>query len=139
VQAMVSLSGQTGAGTLGGWGLGVSRYSRQRELAVEFIRHAVSLESQRALCSASGYVPARAEALVDPALLAANPLLATLRPIHDSAAARPALARYALVSDVLQRGLSGALAGLATSDQALRRAARETRRLLSGTSPGAGP
>ncbi len=139
VQAMVSLSGRTGAGTLGGWGLGVSRYSRQRELAVEFIRHAVSLESQRALCSASGYVPARAEALVDPALLAANPLLATLRPIHDSAAARPALARYALVSDVLQRGLSGALAGLATSDQALRRAARETRRLLSGTSPGARP
>ncbi len=135
VQAVVSVSGRPGAGTLGGWGLGVSRFSRQRELAVEFIRHAVSLEGQRALARASGYVPARAEAMADPELLAANPLLATLTSIHQSAAARPALPRYAVASDVLQRGLSAALAGMASAAQALGLAARETRALLSGARP----
>lgn len=139
VQAMVTLSGQPGAGTLGGWGLGVSRFSRQRELAVEFIRQAVSLDSQRALCRTSGYVPARAEALADPQLLAVNPLLATLRPIHDSAVARPPLPRYALVSDILQRRLSAALAGLTTAAEALRVAARETRQALSATVRGLRP
>jgi len=139
LQAVVSLSGRPGAGTLGGWGLGVSRFSRQPELAVEFIRHAISLGSQRTLCGASGYVPARAEALADEELLAANPLLATLRPIHETAAARPALPRYALASDILQRGLSAALAGLATPAQAMGAAARETRRMLARAAAEPGP
>jgi multiple sugar transport system substrate-binding protein len=120
VHAMVSVSGQPGAGTLGGWGLGVSRYSPSADLAVAFIRHATSLEGQRALCRTSGYVPARIQALEDAVLLAANPFLATLRTIHESAVARPALPRYALASDILQRRLSAALAGLATDAPARR-------------------
>lgn len=133
-QAMVSLSGQPGNGTLGGWGLGVSRYSRKPELAAAFIRHATSLQGQRDLCGRSGYVPARIEALEDPLLLDANPFLATLRAIHASAVARPPLPRYALASDILQRRLSAALAGLASASDALRAAARETRQLLDGPS-----
>lgn len=137
VQAMVSVSGQPGAGTLGGWGLGVSRYSHNPDLAVAFIRHATSINGQRALCQASGYVPARIQALEDPLLLAANPFLATLRTIHESAVARPALPRYALASDILQRRLSAALAGLASASDALRAAARETRQILEGSARGA--
>ena len=133
VQAMVSVSGRRGAGTLGGWGLGVSRYSPSPDLAVAFIQHAVSLKGQRTLCRTSGYVPASVQALEDPTLLAANPFLTTLRTIHDSAAARPALPRYALASDILQRRLSAALAGLATASDALRAAARETRKILEGS------
>ncbi len=133
VRAMVSVSGQPGAGTLGGWGLGVSRYSPNPDLALAFIRHATSLEGQRALCRTSGYVPARRQALEDPVLLAANPFLATLRTIHESAAARPGLPRYALVSDILQRRLSAALAGLDTASDALRAAAGETRQIVEGS------
>jgi multiple sugar transport system substrate-binding protein len=130
VQAVVSESGAPGAGSLGGWGLGVSRYSRDPEAAIAFIRHAVSLPGQRTLCRTSGYVPSRREAFEDGLLLEANPFLATLRPIHDSAAPRPALPRYALASDILQRRVSAALAGLATTREALAAAARETRLLL---------
>jgi multiple sugar transport system substrate-binding protein len=131
-QAMVSLSAEPGAGTLGGWGLGVSRHSRRPDEALAFIRHATSLAGQRALCRTSGYAPARVEAWEDPALLAANPFLATLRPIHAAAVARPPLPRYALVSDILQRRLSAALAGLTSTAEALGGAARETRRVLQG-------
>lgn len=135
VLPMVHGPGGTSAGTLGGWGLGVSRFSRNPALAAEFIRHVVSLPGQRALCVRTGYAPALAEAYRDAELLAANPFLPDLLRIHGNAVARPAIPDYAAASDILQRHLSAALAGLATPGDALRAAARETRLLLA---PGAG-
>ena len=136
VRPMVGLDGSEGAGTLGGWGLGVSRFSRHRDLACEFIRHAISLESQRTLCARTGYAPARREAYRDDELLAANPLLSELQGMLQTAVSRPAIPRYALASDILQRQLSASLAGLVGTEDALRAAARETR-LLLGQAPAA--
>jgi multiple sugar transport system substrate-binding protein len=133
VGPMVHAPGARPAATLGGWGLGVSAHGQQPALAVEFIREATSLEGQRALCAPTGYAPAREEAYADSALLAANPFLVELRRFHEHAVARPALARYALASDILQRHLSAALAGTVPPARALRRAARETRAMLGDT------
>lgn len=135
VLPMVHAPGAGSAGTLGGWGLGVSRFSRERELAVDFIRHVISLPGQRALCRETGYAPALAEAYRDPELLAANPFLSEVLRLHEGAVARPVIPSYAMASDVLQRHLSAALAGLAGPDEALQAAALETRLLLA---PGAG-
>jgi multiple sugar transport system substrate-binding protein len=127
------------AGTLGGWGLGISRYSRSPDLAFAFILHVTTIESQRALCEPTGYAPSTLAAYEDSTLLAANPFLAHFRTLHAGAVARPALPRYALASDVLQRHLSAALAGLADPADALRDAARETRMLLGdGSAAGTG-
>jgi multiple sugar transport system substrate-binding protein len=131
VQPMVHAPSGRSAATLGGWGFGVSRFSRHPRLAMEFIRHALRLESQRALCRDTGYAPALREAYEDPELLAANPFLARLRRVHERAVARPAIARYALASDILQRHLSACLAGLAGAGDALGEAAEETRRMLA--------
>jgi len=136
---MPHVLGARPAATLGGWGLGVSAYGRQPALAVEFIRAATSLESQRALCAPTGYAPAREDAYADPALMAANPFLAELRRLHAHAVPRPALARYALASDILQRHLSAALAGTDAPGRALGRAARETRAMLGTAVAEAGP
>lgn len=127
---MVRAPGGVSAGTLGGWGFGVSRFSRDPELALAFVRHAISLAGQRALCRDTGYAPALAAAYRDPELLAANPFLTELLTIHEHAVPRPAIPRYAMASDVLQRHLSAALAGIATPEEALRAAARETRVLM---------
>ena len=94
------------------------------------MRHATTLKSQRLFCAPTGFAPARRDGYADPELLAANPFLAELGKIHASATARPVVARYAQASDVLQRHLTGALAGLATPREALAAAARETRALL---------
>ena len=145
VQPMVHAPGRTGAGVLGGWGLGVSRFSRHPELAMAFIRHAVTLPEQRALCLESGYAPARIDAYRDPALLARDPFLTTLLELHRGAIARPAVAQYAHASDILQRHLSAALSGLEPPAESLSAAARETRRLLgparrvSGAAEGGAP
>jgi len=127
---MVHVPGARSAGTLGGWGLGISSFSRHPDLALAFIREATSLEGQRALCAPTGYAPARIESYQDPELLAANPFLRELGRLHANAIARPAIARYALASDILQRHLSMALAGAAEPERALRAAARETRAML---------
>ncbi len=130
VSAVPHAPGRRGAGTLGGWGFGISRFSRNPSLAAQFIREAVSLEAQRALCLTSGYAPARLEAYRDAQLLASNPLLPEILKLHGDAVMRPAISRYALASDILQRHVSACLAGLVTSQHALANAARETRLLL---------
>ncbi|MGE5717010.1 MAG: ABC transporter substrate-binding protein [Acidobacteriota bacterium] len=130
VSAVPHAPGRQGGGTLGGWGFGISRFSRNPALAAQFIREAVSLESQRALCLTSGYAPARVEAYRDPRLLASNPLLPEIFELHANAVTRPAIPGYALASDILQRHVSACLAGLATAESALSNAAKETRLLL---------
>ncbi|MHB8797896.1 MAG: ABC transporter substrate-binding protein [Thermoanaerobaculia bacterium] len=129
-----TVSGEPGSGTLGGWGLAVARASRHPREAIAFLRHATTLESQRLFCEPTGFAPARRDAYEDPALLAANPFLADLGAIHASATARPVVARYAQASDVLQRHLTAALAGLSSPREALAAAARETR-LVLGEAP----
>jgi trehalose/maltose transport system substrate-binding protein len=130
VQPFVHAADGRSAGTLGGWGLGVSTFSKRVDLAREFIRHSVTLASQRVLGAKSGYAPSRTEAYHDPALLTANPFLRDLLRIHATAVPRPAVARYAFVSDVLQRHVSACLTGRAGAEEALRRATRETRLAL---------
>jgi multiple sugar transport system substrate-binding protein len=130
VSAVPHAPGQRGGGTLGGWGFGISRFSRNPSLAAQFIREAVSLEAQRALCLTSGYAPARAEAYRDPQFLSSNPLLPEILALHGDAVMRPAIPGYALASDILQRHVSACLAGLATAESALANAAKETRLLL---------
>ncbi|MGE5175233.1 MAG: extracellular solute-binding protein [Hyphomicrobiales bacterium] len=135
---MVHAEGGVSAGTLGGWGLGVSRFSRRPDLAVAFVRYATTLESERLLCATSGYAPALRAAYDDSTLLRANPFLAEIARVHASAVARPTVARYALVSDILQRHLSAALTGADTPEHALRAAARETRLALGDAAAGGG-
>jgi trehalose/maltose transport system substrate-binding protein len=130
VTSMAHAAGQTSAATLGGWGLAVSRFSRNPSLAIEFLRLATSLEGQRLLCLPTGFAPARLEAYRDSALIASNPLLPRLAAIHIHAVARPAIPRYALVSDALQRHLSAALSGTESPEVALASAAQETRHAL---------
>ncbi len=130
VAPMVHAPGESAAAALGGWGLGISTFSRHPTLALDFIRLATSAEGQRLLCLPTGYAPARIDSYRDSSLLDANPFLAELERLHAHAVPRPALARYALVSDLLQRHLSAALAGGKPPERALADAARETRRVL---------
>jgi multiple sugar transport system substrate-binding protein len=131
VTAIPHAPGSAGGGALGGWGFGISRFSRSPDVAAEFIRYAISLPAQRALCRASGYAPARTEAYRDPELLASNALLPELLRLHEKAVSRPAIPGYALASDILQRHVSASLAGLASAEHALAEAGRETRLMLS--------
>jgi multiple sugar transport system substrate-binding protein len=58
---------------------------------------------------------------------------AEFQEIVRNARGRPRIPEYARVSDILQRWVSAALAGIATPEEALRNAARETRAVLGGS------
>lgn len=134
VMALPATAKGTRSGTLGGWGLGVSSYSRYPEQAISFIRFVASLEGQRLLCAPTGYAPSLRASYDDAALLRENPFLPTLLALHQYAVARPVVPQYALASDILQRHLTSALSGSVTAREALTRATRETRAMLVANS-----
>ncbi len=134
VLPMVHEPGRPAGVTLGGWGLGLSAYSRHPRLAMDLVRIVTSLEGQRWLCEPTGFAPARTEAYADGELLGANPFLARIRSLHEHAVERPSIAQYAVASDILQRHLSAALTGSEPVRGALAAAAEETRRAVGGRS-----
>jgi multiple sugar transport system substrate-binding protein len=116
---MVHAPGQTSAATLGGWGFAISKFSPNPDAAWEFIRFATEPQQLKTFYERGGLIPARMS-LVPP----------EFREIVSRARARPQIPEYSRASDILQRWLSAALTGAASSAEALNAATRETRALL---------
>ena len=108
------------AATLGGWGFALSRFSPNADAGWDFIEFATRPEQMRQLYAKAGRIPARKRLVPD-----------EFRAIVAHARPRPRIPEYAQVSDILQRWVSGALAGIVTPEDALRNAARETRAVLA--------
>lgn len=75
------------AGTVGGWQLGVSRYSEDQEAAIEFVRYLTSPEMQKWRATVGSFVPTIPEVAEDPEVLEAMPFLENLQDVVR--AARP--------------------------------------------------
>ena len=130
VRALPHFAGHPSAATLGGWQLGVNRYSKHPQAAERLAHYLTSPAAQKALALAYGYNPPRRALYQDPELLAAQPFLAELRAVYEHARPRPVTPRYVRLSQVLQSELSGALAGLKPPEQALADAQREIEAIL---------
>ncbi|TGG91342.1 ABC transporter substrate-binding protein [Natronospirillum operosum] len=110
------------AATLGGWQLAVSRYSENRELAVELVRFLAGEDTQKTRALESGYNPAIPALYDDPELLAAFPQFEQLVQIFHGGVARPASATgrgYPLVSRIIQRNVHRALSGTVSPEESL--------------------
>lgn len=77
-------------GTLGGWGLAVSRYSENVEQAVDLVRYLTSHEEQKRRAIVGSYNPTIGELYQDQEVLEANPFMGDLYDIFVNAVARPA-------------------------------------------------
>jgi multiple sugar transport system substrate-binding protein len=119
IAPVVHTPGHSSAAALGGWGFAISRFSRNPELAWQFVEFATSPDQLARMQSRLGRIAAR-KALVAP----------ELAPALKSARMRPAIPEYAQASDILQRWVSSAVTGRESSKSALEKAARETRSLL---------
>jgi multiple sugar transport system substrate-binding protein len=118
---MVHEPGGNRTATLGGWGFAVSRFSSNPDASWEFIQFATKPEQLIKLYSKAGRIPAR-KSLVP----------REFQDIVRGARPRPPIPEYAKASDILQRWLSAALAGIVSPEDAIRNAARETRDVLGG-------
>jgi len=130
VSALPHAAGHPSAATLGGWQLGINRYSKHPQAAERLAQYLASPAAQKALALAYGYNPPRRGLYQDKELLAAQPFLSELRAVYERARPRPVTPHYVRLSQVLQTELSGALAGLKTPEQALADAQRDIEAIL---------
>ena len=119
------------AAVLGGFGLAVSKYSQQPDLAVDLVRWLTSVDEQKRRALEGAFDPSRPALYEDPELLAKRPYFPALRPAMETAVIRPAAtgrgaydavsqAFAATVHKVLAREAEPA-AGLSQLSAALRR------------------
>ncbi|MBE9166485.1 ABC transporter substrate-binding protein [Pleurocapsales cyanobacterium LEGE 06147] len=131
IKPMVHAPGESSGACQGGWGLGIASTSQHPEEAWQVIQFLSSEETQRKYTLITGYVPSRRSLFNDPEIVAKYSHYPQLLEVIENSALRPPIAQYAQASDILQRYLSAALTQRMSSEQAMKAAAEETRRLLS--------
>lgn len=112
-------SGGVSASTLGGWQLGVNRYSRRPDAAEKLIKFLTSPESQKTLAMTVGYKPTRKELYLDKELMREQPFMTGLYDIFMKARPRPVSPYYMMMTQVMQPEFSAVISGIKTPEEAL--------------------
>ncbi len=110
------------SGTLGGWQLAVSTYSRNVNAAVDLVLYLTSLEEQKRAALTASLNPTIPSLYDDPAILRANPFYRELREAFASAVARPSRPtgdRYNQVSSAFWNAVHDALSGAIPAEESL--------------------
>jgi trehalose/maltose transport system substrate-binding protein len=133
VGAMVlpHFAGGASAAALGGWQLGVNRYSRHAAQAEQLVRFLSSASAQKAVALAYGFSPPRRSLYHDPEFKTAAPFLASLEPVFEKARPRPVSPFYVPMSQVLQTEFSAAVSGIRTPAEALAAAQQQVQSLVT--------
>ncbi len=126
-----SFSKGSGVATLGGWQLGISRFSTKPELAWRFVSYMTSKEMQKRIALATGRAPTRLALYDDPEILHSSPQLKSLLETFKQAVPRPTTPVYVPLSNIMQRYFSSVLALPDTNiDERAKLAARDMDRVL---------
>jgi multiple sugar transport system substrate-binding protein len=123
--------------TLGGWHVGVSAFSNNLENARRFALFLTSEAVQKKLALELGLPPGRRDLYADADVLAKFPHYELLASVLRTARPRPIVPNYTLISEILQRRLSGALARDYSPAEALSKAQQEIDRLMVRSTEGA--
>jgi multiple sugar transport system substrate-binding protein len=119
VAVLPSFAGHKPASTLGGWQLGINRYSKHPEEAERFIEFLTSYETQKAVALTIGYKPTRRSLYEDEELMAAQPFIVSLRDVFEHAKPRPVTPFYMMMSQILQPEFSAVLSRIKEPKDAL--------------------
>jgi len=126
-----AFSGGASAAALGGWQLGISRYSRQPELAWRFVEFMTRAETQKRVALWTGRGMAREAVYRDAEVLEKYPQFRTQLEISTRAVPRPSTPVYVPLSNIMQRYFSAAISARDSDiDRLARHADREMDRVL---------
>ncbi len=115
------------ASTLGGWHIGISAYSDDKQSSAEFVRFISSRAVQKRFAMELGWNPGRRDVYSDADVTKKYPHFEQLRSVFDNAVPRPNLPYYTQISAVLQQHLNAALSGRTAPGKALAAAEKEAR------------
>ena len=113
IAPLPAFPGGASRAALGGWQLGISRYSENKELAWKFIAFLSSPRIQKFLALKASLAPTRKDIYDDRDILAVCPQFREMKRAFVSAAPRPVSPLYPALSNVMQRYFSRALSGAA--------------------------
>lgn len=119
VSTLPSFPGKDSASTLGGWQLGVNRYSKRPDEAEKLIKFLTSPEAQKTLALAVGYKPTRKSLYNDRDLIREQPFITGLYDVFMKAKPRPVSPYYMMMTQVMQPEFSAAISGIKTPEDAL--------------------
>jgi len=105
-------SGQKSVGTIGGWMMGISAYSKAQQAATEWVRYTTSAESQTYRAVVGSFVPTQAAVAQDPSVVQAEPFLKSTADVVR--VARPSTEtgdKYNQISTIFFQGVSQILNG----------------------------
>lgn len=115
---------------LGGWHIGISKYSDKKKESFEFIKFVTSYNTQKKLAVELGWNPGRKDVYKDKELLRELPHFAYLRSVFENAQPRPNLPYYTQISEVMQQYINAALAGKLPVNSALQKAETEAQKII---------
>ncbi|MGB9678756.1 MAG: ABC transporter substrate-binding protein [Thermoanaerobacteraceae bacterium] len=116
--------GKAGTPTLGGWNLGINKFSKHPEEAWKFVEFATSEEGQKITALEGGMLPTIKALYHDKEILAKNPYWADFYDVFITAKPRPVSPFYPQMSDVMQINFHKALTGEITAQQAIQNVAK---------------
>jgi multiple sugar transport system substrate-binding protein len=122
--------GAASVSTLGGWHIGISRFSDAKPEALEFVKYLTSYDGQKEMVLLLGLNPGRQDLYADREIVAKMPHFPDLKEIFQNARPRPMVPYYTQVSAIAQRKINGALAGRIPPGRALQEADEEIASLL---------
>ena len=122
-------------GTLGGWNLGVSKYSKKQEAAISLVKYLTSLEEQKRRAITNSFNPTIAGLYKDPDVLKANPFMGTLSDTFTNAVARPSKKtglKYNQVSTEFTGAVHAVLSGKEKAGPAMQKLAEKLEKMSDG-------
>ncbi len=125
--------GGKSTGALGGWGLAVSKYSKNPELAAELLFYLTSAEGQKKFSLLGTYTPSVVSLFSDPEIKAKNPV--AILEVFNNAVPRPAGvtgSKYNRVSSEFYNAVHSVLSGKSTPEDALKSLEASLRRVSRG-------
>jgi multiple sugar transport system substrate-binding protein len=119
--AVAPLPGESGPGvsTLGGHNLAISKFTKNKKSALDFIKYITSADVQKADLQATSQAPTIASLYDDASLTEKFPYLPTLKASIEGAKKRPEAVKYQEVSTAIQGAAYDALKGSKSPDDAL--------------------
>lgn len=118
--------------TLGGWHLGVTKYSENQEAAIELVRFLNNYENQKQRAIITSRVPTVAAVFEDPDVVEQQPFIPLWKPVVDNALPRPSAAtlrKYNEVSAAFWTAVHNTLSGQGSAQDNLASLEQELIRL----------
>ena len=124
-------------GTLGGWNMAVSKYSKNKKEAASLVQYLTTPQIQLQRAIDGSYNPTIDAVYDEPTIAAANPFMSQLKSTFTNAVARPSKLTgrdYNKVSSAFWNAVHAALSGEKTADKALKDLEKNLKKINKGKS-----